>query len=100
MAINIAHRPDLDRQVERLAGFLGLAGRGRKIRVIEAALDALEESVVRTRPDRAAIRAGLQKFAENAPRLRAQLSGGAAEDGRPLSLTLQEELYDDRGLPR
>ena len=100
MAINIAHRPDLDRQVERLAALLGLFGRGRKVRVIETALNALEESAERIRPDRNAIRASLQRFAAGAPRLRDQFSHRTAKDGRPLSLTLQEELYDDRGLPK
>ena len=100
MAINIAHRQDLDDRVERLAARLGLRGRGRKTAVIEQALVALEKRVEREAPDRAAIRASLERYAKGGPRLRARLVRLDPGDGRPLSQVLQDALHDDRGLPR
>ena len=99
MAINIAHRHDLDERVERLAVRLGLRGRGRKTAVIERALDALENAGGDD-ADRAAVRASLTRYAEAAPRLRERLAHLEPGDGRPLSQVLQEDLYDERGLPR
>ncbi len=100
MAINIVHRRDLDERVERLAARLDLRGRGRKVAVIERALSALEERVARDRPDGAAIRASLERYAREGPQLRRRLAGLDPGDGRPLSQVLQEALYDERGLPR
>lgn len=100
MAINIAHRHDLDERVERLAARLGLRGRGRKTAVIERALTALETQAERAAPDRAAIRSSLERYAKEGPRLRARLAHLDSGDGRPLSQVLQESLYDDWGLPR
>ena len=100
MAINIAHRRDLDARVERLAARLALHGRGRKTAVIERALDALERQVERSRPDRAAILASLERYAAAGTRLRERPIDAEAADRRPLSLRLQDALYDERGLPR
>ena len=100
MAINIAYRHDLDERVERLAVRLGLRGRGRKTAVIERALDALENDAGRGDADRSAVRASLTRYAEAAPRLRERLAHLEPGDGRPLSQVLQEDLYDERGLPR
>ena len=100
MAINIAHRRDLDARVERLADRLALHGRGRKTAVIERALDALEERVERSRPDRAAILAALERYAVTGARSRERLADPEAADSRPPSLLLQDALYDERGLPR
>ena len=100
MAINIAHRRDLDARVERLAGRLALHGRGRKTAVIERALDALETQVERSRPDRAAILASLERYAAAGTRLRERPIDAEAADRRPASLRLQDALYDERGLPR
>ena len=96
MAINIAHRQDLDERVERLAAALDLRGRGRKTAVIERALDALEAHVERTRPRRADVLASIGRYVEAGRRLRVR----PPDTGRPSSLTLQDALYDDRGLPR
>ena len=98
MAINLAHRPDLDDRVERLADRLGLKGRGRKTATVERALALLEEHVERDRPDRAAIVAALDHYIADGPRLRERLAGRNG-GGPPLSLSLQQELYDERGLP-
>ena len=100
MAINIAHRHDLDERVERLASRLGLRGRGRKTAVIERALTALETLEEGTAPNRAAIRSSLERYAKDGPRLRARLGHLDPGDGRPLSQVLQDFLYDDWGLPR
>ena len=100
MAINIAHRHDLDERVERLAVRLGLRGRGRKTAVIERALDAIEDEAGRGGVDRAAVRASLARYAKAGLRLRERLAHLDPGDGRPLSQALQEDLYDERGLPR
>ena len=54
MAINLAHRPDLDSRVEQLADRLGLKGRGRKTATIKRALTPLEKHVAHDRPERRA----------------------------------------------
>ena len=100
MAINIAHRHDLDERVERLAVRLGLRGHGRKTAVIERALGALENEAGQGEADRAAVRASLARYAKAGPSLRERLAHLDPGDGRPLSQALQEDLYDDRGLPR
>jgi len=60
VAINITHRPDLDKRVERLAAQLRLAGHGRKTAVVEKALEALEDQVGRY-PNGAEIKASLDR---------------------------------------
>ena len=98
MAINLAHRPDLDSRVERLADRLGLKGRGRKTATIERALTLLEQHVEQDRSDRAAIEAALDRYIAEGPRLRERLAGRSG-GGSSLSLSLQQALYDERGLP-
>ena len=102
MAINIAHRHDLDERVERLAARLDLHGRGRKTAVIERALSALEEQTDRTRPDRAYVEAALERLATAGDRFREREArwGRDADDGRPSSQVWQDELYDEHGLPK
>ena len=99
MAINITHRPDLDEQVERLAAQLGLSGHGRKTAVIEKALEALEEQVGRY-PSRSEIRASLNRFMENGQRLREEILRQNPDLKEPLSQSLQDELYDEWGIPK
>ena len=98
MAINLAHRPDLDDRVEQLADRLGLKGRGRKTATIERALTLLEKHVAQDRPDRAAIEAALDRYIAEGPRLR-ERPAGRNGGGPPLSLSLQQMLYDEHGLP-
>ena len=81
MAINIAHRRDLDERVERLAARLALRGRGRKTAIIERALERLAQAGDRH---------------EERERMRGSDTGG----DRPASESWQDELYDDHGLPR
>ena len=101
MAINLAHRPDLDDRVEKLATRLGLRGRGRKTAIIEQALAALEERAERAYPDRAAVTASLDRYIEAGPRLRQRLAGsGRPLFEPPLSLSLQRVHYDEEGLPK
>ena len=93
MAINLAHRPDLDSRVERLADRLGLKGRGRKTATIERAPTLLKKHVAQ---DRAAIAAALDHYIAEEPRLRERLAG---RNGGGPPLWLQQALYDERGLP-
>ena len=54
--------------------------------------------VVHDRPDRAAIKTALDRYIAKGSRLRKRLTG--QNDGSlPLSLSLQQALYDERGLP-
>ena len=101
MAINIAHRRDLDARVERLAARLDLRGRGRKTAVIERALRALEEQTERSRSSRADIEAALERLAEAGDRFRERGGTGGRSPAvdRPSSQVWQDELYDERGLP-
>ena len=100
MAINLTHRPDLEDRIERLADRLGLKGRGHKTATIERALAELEERLASERPDRAAIEASIDRYIEAGARLRERLPGRDLPDSAPsLSLSLQEALYDERGLP-
>ena len=101
MAINIAHRPDLDRRVEALANRLGLRGKGRKTRIIERALENLEARVRESKPSPEEMDAAFAKYAIAAKEIRAKLSEQLpAYDPASLSLTLQEELYDEYGAPK
>ena len=101
MAINLVHRPDLDDRVENLASRLGLKGRGRKTAIIELALTALEERERVAHPGPAAIAASLQGYIERGAGLRARLTENDSPDrSQPLSVLLQQALYDERGLPR
>ena len=99
MAINITHRPDLDEQVELLAAQLGLSGHGRKTAVIEKALNVLEDKVGRF-PSRSEIRTSLDRILENGQRLRLEILKQDPTLREPLSLTLQDELYDEWGIPK
>lgn len=100
MAISIAHWRNLDERVERLAAQLDL--RGRKTAVIKQALSALRQQVKHTRPGRDRIEASLERLARAGDRYRERerTQGQQARDARPASQVWQEELYDDRGLPR
>ena len=102
MAIKIAHRRDLDARVERLAARLDLRGRGRQTAVIERALGALEEQTERNRSDRVDIEAALERLAEAGDRFRERegVRGRSPTVDRPLSQVWQDELYDERGLPK
>ena len=72
-----------------------LKGRGRKAKTNERAPGALEE-----RPDRAAIKASLDGYIADGARLRRRLAGKVADRAAPLPQALQDELYDEQGLPK
>ena len=91
MAISPAHRPDLDSRI-------GLKGRERKVVTIEHALPLLEERMAHNRPDQTAIETSLDLYIINGSHLRERLAP-RSDDGQPLSLSLQQALYDERGLP-
>ena len=99
MAINLAHRPDLERQVERLADRLGLTGHGRNTATIELALTLLEERVGHDRTDGTAVKTSLDRYIINGSNLH-ELVATRSDDSPPLSLSLQQALYDERGLPK
>ncbi|MCY4199955.1 MAG: hypothetical protein OXF31_09125 [Gammaproteobacteria bacterium] len=100
MAINIAHRSDLDARVEALAVRLGLSGKGRKTRIIERALCALESEVEAQRPSKEEMEEEFRRIEEVSADLRKGLLEMYPDhDPNNLSLSLQEELYDERGLP-
>ena len=67
---------------------------------IKRALDAVETQVERSRPDRTAIRASLERYTAAGAHLRERPVDLEAADPRPLSLVLQDALYDEHGLPR
>ena len=98
MAFNLAHRPDLDSRVEKLADRLGLTGRGRKTATIERAIALLEERAAHVLPNRKAIETSLDRYIVNGSNLREGLAL-RSDDCSPLSLSLQQALYDERGLP-
>ena len=101
MPINLAHRPDLACRVEKLADRLGLAGRGRKTASIERAITLLEERAAHDRPNQSAIETSLDRYIINGSSLRERLAPAlhVALDGPLTSLSLQQALYDERGLP-
>ena len=67
---------------------------------IKRALDAVEAQVERSRPDRAAIFASLERYAASGAHLRVRPADPETADPGLSSLVLQDALYDDRGLPR
>ena len=99
MAINLTHRSDLDERVEKLAAHMGFSGRGRKTAVIEKALAALEDRVSLMDPE--SILVSLKQFEGHGALIAAELAGDPElHRGKALSLSLQEALYDEHGLPR
>lgn len=98
MAFNLAHRPDLDSRVEKLADRFGLMGRGRKTATIERALTLLEGRAAHDRLDQTAIEKSLDRYILNGSNLRERVAS-LSDDGPPLSLSLQQALYNERGLP-
>ncbi len=101
MAINIAHRSDLDARVEALALRLGLNGKGRKTRIIERALCALEAEVGTQQSSKEEMEEAFRHIREVSADLRKGLLKMYPDhDPDNLSLSLQEELYDEWGLPK
>ncbi len=101
MAINLTHRPDLEIRIESLAERLKLKGRGRKSATIERALTALEEKLDSERPSQEYIGESLANLAEGGDRFREQIYRQFPQlQGKALSLALQDEVYDEQGLPK
>ena len=99
MAINLAHRPDLERRVEELADRFGLRGRGRKTAIIERGLALLEESAAQDDREQLTIKASIDRFINAGVRLRTSLAKDFPNESVPLSASLQQALYGERGLP-
>ena len=51
------------------------------------------------RPDQMAIEASLDRYLINGSNLRERLASARGNDDTPLSLSLQQALYNERGLP-
>ena len=101
MAINLTHRPDLEAKIELLAQQLKFKGRGRKTNTIERALDALEEKLKIERPSPSYIRNSLGCLSEGGERFQAWVYRDRPYlEGKPISVALQDELYDEQGLPK
>ncbi|MCY4277571.1 MAG: hypothetical protein OXE81_07015 [Gammaproteobacteria bacterium] len=101
MAINIAHRSDLDARVEALAVRLGLSGKGRKTRIIERALCALESEVEAQQPSDDGMDEALRRIQKFGAKWRAELiKEYPDQDPDNFSQFVQEQLYDERGLPK
>ena len=100
MAINIAHRRDLDARVEKSAAQLDLRGRERRTAVVGRASRATGEQTERARPDRASVEAALERLAEAGDPFRErERRGRSTAADRALSQVWQDELYDEHGLP-
>ena len=100
MAINLTHRPDLEIRIERLSRQLKLTGRGGKTGTIERALDALEEKLESERPNREHVYEVLMQIAADGKEVSEQMYRDNPHfRGKPLSQALQDELYNDDGLP-
>ena len=98
MAINLAHRPDLESRVEQLADRFGLRGPGRKTAVIERALAALEESAAEDDQEQLTIKASINRYIDAGVQLRTRLAKDFPS-ASALSASLQQALYGERGLP-
>ena len=101
MAINLVHRPDLEEKIEILADRLSLIRRGRKTRIIELALKALEKQLDSERPSPEHIQKSLKKYTNNGRQFRERMYKAYPDlRGKDLSLALDNEFYDERGLPK
>lgn len=99
MVINLAHRPDLESRVERLADRIGLRGRGRQTAVIERALAAFEEGMAENVRDPVTIKASINRYIDAGVQLRTRLEKDFPSASAPLSASLQQAIYGERGLP-
>ena len=91
-----ALKPDTEARIADLAERLGFAGPDAAERVIIAALDYLDESTDRWERWYTAeeVEAINHRYLQDMKRQ------GYGDGVRPLSLSLQDELYDEFGLPK
>lgn len=89
-------KPDTEARIANLAERLGIAGPDAAERVIIAALDYLDESTDRWERWYTAeeVEAINHRYLQDMKRQ------GYGDGVRPLSLSLQDELYDEFGLPK
>ena len=90
--------PDLEARIADLAARLGFAGPDAAERVIVAALDYLDESTDKW--ERWYTRAEIDTMVERDRVAYLKQKGYPETDPRPLSQLLQDELYDEFGLPK
>ena len=91
-------KPDMEARVSALAERLGFAGPDAAERVIIAALDYLDESTGKW--ERWYTRAEIDMMVERDRVAYLKEHGYPENDPRPLSQLLQDELYDEFGLPK
>ena len=99
MAIDLAHRSDLERGAEELADRFGLRGRGRKTTITERALAAFSGSEAQDDQEQLAIEPSIARFVEARIRLRTRLAKGFPSVSAPLAASQQQAVYDESGLP-
>ena len=90
--------PEIQARIADLAARLGFAGPDAAERVIVAALDYLDESTGRW--ERWYTRAEIDTMVERDRVAYLKQKGYPENDPRPLSQLLQDELYDEFGLPK
>ena len=90
--------PEMEARIADLAERLGFAGPGAAERVIIAALDYLDESTGKW--ERWYTRAEIDTMVERDRVAYLKQNGYPETDPRPLSQLLQDELYDEFGLPK
>ena len=91
-------KPELEARIAALAERLGFAGPDAAERVIIAALDYLDESTGKW--ERWYTRAEIDMMVERDRVAYLKEHGYPENDPRPLSQLLQDELYDEFGLPK
>ncbi len=90
-------KPELEARISALAELLGYTGSDAAERVIIAALDYLDQSTGKW--ERWYTRAEIDAMVER-DRVVYLKKGYSETDPRPLSQLLQDELYDEFGLPK
>ena len=93
-----ALKPEMEARIADLAKRLGFAGPDAAERAIIAALDYLDEST--SKWERWYTRAEIDTMVERDRVAYLREKGYPETDPRPLSQLLQDELYDEFGLPK
>ena len=93
-----ALKPEMEARMADLAERLGFAGPDAMERAIIAALDYLDEST--SKWERWYTRAEIDTMVERDRAAYLKEKGYSETDPRPLSQLLQDELYDEFGLPK
>ena len=96
--MDITLTPEMETRLANLAYQMGFTGSDGAERALKAAVDALEAKLPQSsKPSPEEIAAEMTPIVAAARRWRA---GHPFDDDNPPSKVWQEELYDDRGLPK